>query len=1340
MNTEILFKNAGLIVLLLLTSNVFAQTPDSALWESSSKYIFSSAAFPQKTGEFTVTVFDENGNPVPENTPIAFSINYGKVEGPTLFKTEESGNVTGGGAFYFKTDAQGKVTVDYIPDYTPRGIRSFQNQYPDSSLNFVWGKHDEQNKLTYYTWSSLMLAVNIPNPEDEQSAQIAANIPLKKASVTPVLMGPSYAVVTTKSKHNDEYIFTASGVTPEKAAITVTIYDGQENQVPAGTPFGLRLNHPGKIPSEQVIQEPESDNNSLDYILIAGENGQLVFDYLAPQMVPPPFTDWYTGSVFEAFDYTKEDAWEFYKKRHWEIDEGYDGKGYAAIDEISGVNKNQFDPENLFLASSTLEIDETQSVPPVLVGPDKIFIGTSSRIGDEYVFTTALYAESADIYVSVVDSRGQSVPEGTPIALGLNSLGLVSIRGKLTGNNIFHVVRSASNNDDIFDPTFTTAFFRLGEGGISNLTYIAPYVNLAPKRLHNTNSFTYDESHRGIGLFAMPAQYDCGIPCQFPDNIHWNVDASLQSGGQLITAESASKVPIIIGPDSATVEMKPTTIKSGKISASIKGKVFDSRGLPVPSNTNITIIPSTGNVPDAPVALRLTTGNDGEVFGEYKSNSRPIGQSKNSVTISLYTPDNNGNPDGWLLGNGTVFTEGGAKNSATHKFGQTLLGLSVTETIQGLNPLKAYGSLKRFNQRVENVGQKYRKLLDNYASGNASASDFDEYQQAWLGVQGSFHQLIQDVPGTSITGPGGSINVGGVVKELTQVGFRRALINTTRTQILGKSLKKTMSYSVDVFVQQQFLGLKKTAFSVSTSPVPYYGDTEPHFTSNLFSLPSETGTFEVYGFEFEIRDADSLIASGALAIEDKAPIFENILPEGISTFGLSPEGVLSPGIFEVTEIDVEQGVVRFAGLLFASSPITDDQDFIVDAELGIESDTLEWLKDTRLIFQDSTVLETDNYFFGTTVVPHPFIETESINIDQSYVVGSFASDSSIQNITFNKPAFIQIVDSVLSSDYQAYSYNEGTSEWNAILSTTKSGDTLTIPISNTSIVGLGMSAESLNEPPFLASIADTSVKKGTSFSVPLQFSDANQDQLSVTVSSDTSAAVLSLDGSTLSINMEADFTGMATITVSVSDGEYTSSTKFRIYVEFVNQLPVITAIKDTSTTLGSSFTIQLEVSDPDAQPLSINAVSDTSGVSVSVDGLDLTISPEPAFLGEAVITVFADDGFDEVSASFTVKVKELVTNEQTNSAIPDKIELSQNYPNPFNPSTTISFGIPTTSRVELLVYDILGRRVATLIDNELKAPGIYSIRFDAFSLSSGMYIYQLRTESLIITKKLTIIK
>ncbi len=92
------------------------------------------------------------------------------------------------------------------------------------------------------------------------------------------------------------------------------------------------------------------------------------------------------------------------------------------------------------------------------------------------------------------------------------------------------------------------------------------------------------------------------------------------------------------------------------------------------------------------------------------------------------------------------------------------------------------------------------------------------------------------------------------------------------------------------------------------------------------------------------------------------------------------------------------------------------------------------------------------------------------------------------------------------------------------------------------------------------------------------------------------------------------------------------------------------------------------------------------------------------------------------------------------SSIPLEIELKQNYPNPFNPSTTIAFGVPKSGKVTLEVFDVLGRKVATLLKGENKSAGRYTINFDASSLSSGMYIYRLQAENTVITKKLTLIK
>jgi hypothetical protein len=83
--------------------------------------------------------------------------------------------------------------------------------------------------------------------------------------------------------------------------------------------------------------------------------------------------------------------------------------------------------------------------------------------------------------------------------------------------------------------------------------------------------------------------------------------------------------------------------------------------------------------------------------------------------------------------------------------------------------------------------------------------------------------------------------------------------------------------------------------------------------------------------------------------------------------------------------------------------------------------------------------------------------------------------------------------------------------------------------------------------------------------------------------------------------------------------------------------------------------------------------------------------------------------------------------------------LNQNYPNPFNPTTTISFTIPSTSNVSLKVFNILGKEVATLV-NESKSAGNYSINFNASGLSSGVYFYQLTTDNFTSTKKFILMK
>ena len=96
--------------------------------------------------------------------------------------------------------------------------------------------------------------------------------------------------------------------------------------------------------------------------------------------------------------------------------------------------------------------------------------------------------------------------------------------------------------------------------------------------------------------------------------------------------------------------------------------------------------------------------------------------------------------------------------------------------------------------------------------------------------------------------------------------------------------------------------------------------------------------------------------------------------------------------------------------------------------------------------------------------------------------------------------------------------------------------------------------------------------------------------------------------------------------------------------------------------------------------------------------------------------------------------RKLLTDVKKPNEINKPFILSQNYPNPFNPSTTISFSIPKTSLVKLIIYDALGRKIKTLL-NEVKASGIHKIEFNAEEFSSGVYFYSIQAGSFTETKK-----
>ena len=102
--------------------------------------------------------------------------------------------------------------------------------------------------------------------------------------------------------------------------------------------------------------------------------------------------------------------------------------------------------------------------------------------------------------------------------------------------------------------------------------------------------------------------------------------------------------------------------------------------------------------------------------------------------------------------------------------------------------------------------------------------------------------------------------------------------------------------------------------------------------------------------------------------------------------------------------------------------------------------------------------------------------------------------------------------------------------------------------------------------------------------------------------------------------------------------------------------------------------------------------------------------------------------------------KDFVTDvEPVSEVIPSDFALEQNYPNPFNPSTTINFSIPVEGFVTLDVYNTIGQKVASLV-NETKTAGTYQVDFDAATLTSGIYFYKISTGNFSETKKMILMK
>ena len=142
----------------------------------------------------------------------------------------------------------------------------------------------------------------------------------------------------------------------------------------------------------------------------------------------------------------------------------------------------------------------------------------------------------------------------------------------------------------------------------------------------------------------------------------------------------------------------------------------------------------------------------------------------------------------------------------------------------------------------------------------------------------------------------------------------------------------------------------------------------------------------------------------------------------------------------------------------------------------------------------------------------------------------------------------------------------------------------------------------------------------------------------------------------------------------------------------------------------------------------------TTGLGLSNSGVSVVTSS----VGESFIGTSSNENIKIISG-FLVFSSSTVTDVSSEKKItPAVYKLYQNYPNPFNPSTIIGWQLPVGSHVSLKVYDILGREVAILV-NEEKPAGVYKFSFNADNLASGVYFYILKSDNYTSVKKMILL-
>jgi hypothetical protein len=265
---------------------------------------------------------------------------------------------------------------------------------------------------------------------------------------------------------------------------------------------------------------------------------------------------------------------------------------------------------------------------------------------------------------------------------------------------------------------------------------------------------------------------------------------------------------------------------------------------------------------------------------------------------------------------------------------------------------------------------------------------------------------------------------------------------------------------------------------------------------------------------------------------------------------------------------------------------------------------------------------------------------------------------------------------------------------------------------------------------------DDSIFVKNSFWYPYFFDEGTADSLlTFRIAQGKNISVISL-GDTNLFKPVLNWFGSDTLQIFVTDrGNMTSSSSFIISINSVNDPPVFSNLPDSvSIEYQSSYSFNVwdfvdDIETPDSLLIYKFLFSDDS---IQINFEDKTGQIELSPIGDIRSTVIyiqvTDDSSASIYDSVVINIQKVTgLDSDPDNLIPDDFVLKQNFPNPFNPVTTITFGLPEASNVRLEIYDILGKKIATIFEGK-KPAGYHSFIWNANNFSSGLYIYRFSSQ------------